>query len=72
MLCIADLNNPKKIDASTPKIIGHKGKVIDFEFSPFDDDIIATGACDGILRIWQIPEQMTENMLEPLITLTGH
>jgi hypothetical protein len=27
----------RKVELSTPKIVGHKGPVLDFDFSPFDE-----------------------------------
>lgn len=39
-------DNIRKIDIDIPKIIGHKGEVLDFDFCPFDDDIVVTGSED--------------------------
>jgi WD40 repeat protein len=36
-LCVLRNDNVRKIDITIPKIIGHKGEVTDFDFSPFDD-----------------------------------
>lgn len=36
-MCVLRNDNVRKIDITIPKIIGHKGEVTDFDFSPFDD-----------------------------------
>ena len=62
ILCVNRIDNPKKVTSDQPKIIGHKGKVVDFDFCPFDEgkksklDIVATGADDGLVRVWRLPE----------------
>lgn len=32
------------------------GSITDFEFSPFDDDLLASGAEDGIVKLWKMTD----------------
>ncbi|KAL7717270.1 Coronin [Entamoeba marina] len=52
---------------------GHKATVLDLDYNPFNDDLIASSSEDCLVRIWGIPEGCpgsTNNT--PLQTLTGH
>jgi len=65
--------NSGKVDAKSPLITGHKGAVLDIDFNPFNDNLIASVSEDCTGKIWGIPEGgLKENMNEPLQTLTGH
>lgn len=53
--------------------IVNRAKVSDFQWDPFDDETIAIGCDDGIIKIWKIPEEGLENSLEEAhIELKGH
>jgi coronin-1B/1C/6 len=55
------------------KIAGHSGPVLDFDFNPFHEQLLASASDDTTIKIWGIPENgLTENMTEPLVNLTGH
>jgi coronin-7 len=41
---------------SFPHLSAHSGFVTDFDFSPFHDDLLATGAEDCFVKLWHIPE----------------
>lgn len=45
-----------KISPSGPFLRGHEAQIVDFEFSPFKDNLLATGAEDGHLKLWVLPE----------------
>jgi len=56
-----------------PLIAGHKGAVLDIDFNPFNDNLIASVSEDCTGKIWGIPEGgLKETMTEPLQTLNGH
>jgi WD40 repeat protein len=38
-----------------PLVAGHSGQVMDFDFSPFQSDLLATGADDCMVKLWNIP-----------------
>jgi coronin-1B/1C/6 len=51
---IINANVPSKLD-KPPLIAGHKGPVLDLEFNPFNDNVIATVSEDCYGKIWVIP-----------------
>jgi len=54
-----------KLEASLPLIKGHAGPVVDFEFSPFNDNLLATASEDGTVKLWVIPEEgITKDVTE--------
>ena len=44
-----------------PMIAAHSAYLTDFSFSPFNDQLLATGAEDGIVKVWQLPEELSED-----------
>jgi len=62
-----------KVDPKSPQVTGHKGVVLDIDFNPFNDSLVASVSEDCTGKIWGIPEGgLKENMTEPLQTLSGH
>jgi len=56
-----------------PVVAGHKGAVLDIDFSPFNDNLIASASEDCTAKIWFIPDGgLKENLLEASQTLNGH
>lgn len=56
-----------------PLIAGHSGGILDFEFNPFNDNMVMTASEDTYVKVWQIPDGgLTEHLREPLATLSGH
>ena len=67
------LNKPGKINEKLPTISGHSGPVLDFDFNPFHDHMVASCGEDNTVKVWGIPEGgLTENITEPLVDLHGH
>lgn len=72
-LAVIPLNKPGKMKTDIPTICGHSAPVLDFDFNPFHDQIIATGSEDSTIKIWGIPEEgITSNISQPLVDLNGH
>jgi coronin-1B/1C/6 len=70
---IFDLKKAGRVEASVPVIAGHSAAVMDFEFNPFHEHIIATGSEDTTIKVWGIPEDgLTETITEPLVDMHGH
>lgn len=70
---IFDLKKPRRIEPSVPTIAGHAAAVMDFEFNPFHEHVIATGSEDTTIKVWGIPEAgLTETITQPLVDLHGH
>ncbi|KAI9203530.1 uncharacterized protein BJ171DRAFT_509889 [Polychytrium aggregatum] len=61
-----------KLD-NIPVFNGHSAAVLDTDFNPFNDHIIASAAEDCKVMVWKIPEGgLTENVSTPLITFGQH
>ena len=62
-----------KQGAQPPCLDGHKGPVLDFDFNPFHDSIVATGGDDGKVMLWGIPPGgLKETASDPLVNMSGH
>jgi len=71
-LAILDINKPARLPHTFPMIRGHNGVIMDFDFYPFNENLIITCSEDTTLRLWNIPEPFTEDVTEPLAKLSGH
>jgi coronin-1B/1C/6 len=72
-IAVLALDKPGRFDTNLPTIAGHSGPVLDMEFNPFDDYMIATGSEDSTIKVWSIPEEgVTEMIKDPLVELNGH
>lgn len=76
---VFDLDSPQKFEvANCPMLSGHSGTVIDFDWNPFDDSMLATASEDTDIKIWSIPEDWSEPsgerkiIEESLVTLEEH
>jgi coronin-1B/1C/6 len=45
-----------RLDPNQPKVSAHKEYVLDLEWNPYDDTMLASCSEDGSIRIWQFPE----------------
>lgn len=62
-----------RFGASIPVLDGHKGPILDFDFNPFHDQLIATGGDDAYIKVWGIPVGGLESTIsEPLVDLQEH
>jgi len=54
-------------------VTGHKGPVLDLDFNPFNDTLVASVSEDCTAKVWGIPESgLTTNLNDALQTLNGH
>ncbi|CAM1316049.1 CORO7 (predicted) [Pycnogonum litorale] len=63
----------RKHKGTLPLIHAHSDTITDFEFSPFDDGLLATGSSDTTIKLWQIPESGVaegDSISSPIYTLT--
>lgn len=70
---VIPLKQTGKIDPNNPLVAGHKGAVLDIQWCPFDDNIIASASDDAIVRVWTIPDGgLIRTLNEPAAELVGH
>lgn len=69
---VIDAGNRGKV-GQIPLVAGHSGEVLDIEFNPFNDNIVASVSDDGYCKLWRIPDGgLTENLTTPVQSLSGH
>ena len=70
---VLTLKQSGKVDPNAPLVAGHKGAVLDIQWCPFDDNIIASASDDAIVRVWAIPDGgLVRTLTEPAAELVGH
>ena len=70
---VLTLKQTGKVDPNAPLVAGHKGAVLDIQWCPFDDNIIASASDDAIVRVWCIPDGgLVRALNEPSAELVGH
>jgi WD40 repeat protein len=70
---VINLEDTGRVDLNAPKIAGHSAAVLDIQFCPFNDYVIASASEDCTVKVWEIPEGgLKETMTEPVVTLVGH
>ncbi|KAJ5163973.1 uncharacterized protein N7500_005803 [Penicillium coprophilum] len=78
---IIPLEERGKLPERIPLCRGHTAVVLDTDWNPFNDDLIASGSDDGKVLLWRVPENFTvrpdtdaDNIqdLAPIGKLSGH
>lgn len=70
---VMPVDKPGKMNTNIPLFNGHTATVLDTEFHPFNDYVIASASEDCKIMIWNIPEGgLIENVSTPALTLSGH
>ncbi|KAI4226573.1 MAG: hypothetical protein L6R36_003058 [Xanthoria steineri] len=77
---VIPLNEKGRLPDQLPLFRGHKAVVLDTDWNPFDDSLIASGSDDGKAFIWRVPDDFTLRTEEkeeprdvaPLKQLSGH
>uniref|UniRef100_H0Z9E1 Coronin n=1 Tax=Taeniopygia guttata TaxID=59729 RepID=H0Z9E1_TAEGU len=70
---VLPLHKTGRIDKSYPTVCGHTGPVLDIDWCPHNDQVIASGSEDCTVMVWQIPENgLTLSLTEPVVVLEGH
>ncbi|TWW66063.1 uncharacterized protein coro1cb [Takifugu flavidus] len=70
---VLPLQKTGRIDKAYPTVCGHTGPVLDIDWCPHNDQVIASGSEDCTVMVWQIPENGLETPLsEPVVVLEGH
>jgi len=72
-LAVLDSKKFGRLPSQQPLINGHAGAILDFEFSPFDECMVATASEDLTVKIWQVPpDGLKENMKVAQVAFEGH
>ena len=50
------LSQVGRLDYNAPRVVGHKSAVLDVQFNPFNDNVIASCAEDMLVMVWVIPD----------------
>ncbi|XP_028938098.1 coronin-6 isoform X2 [Ornithorhynchus anatinus] len=62
-----------RVDKNHPIVSGHTAPVLDIDWCPHNDNVIASGSDDTTVMVWQIPDYTpVRNLTEPIVTLEGH
>ncbi|NP_001083542.1 uncharacterized protein LOC398982 [Xenopus laevis] len=70
---VLPLSKTGRLDKSQPVVCGHTGPVLDIDWCPHNDNVIASGSEDCSVMVWEIPDGgLTRSLTEPLVTLEGH
>ena len=70
---VLSLEKVGRVDINAPCVSGHKAPVLDIQWNPFNDNVIASGSEDCTVKVWEIPDGgLTENLTEPAIDLVAH
>lgn len=66
-------NKVGRIPADHPLVGGHKGPVLDIAWCPHNDNVIASGSEDCVVKVWQIPDGgLSRTLTEPVVDLLYH
>lgn len=72
-LAVLKVEDYCKFGINDPMLKGHSGAIIDFQFNPFIDNLLATASEDGTVALWTIPlEGLNEDLKTPNAILYGH
>ncbi|XP_058877102.1 LOW QUALITY PROTEIN: coronin-1B-like [Acipenser ruthenus] len=70
---VLPLGKTGRIDKAYPTVCGHTGPVLDIDWCPHNDEVIASASEDCTVKVWQIPEQgLLSPLTEPVVSLEGH
>ncbi|CRK97777.1 CLUMA_CG011156, isoform A [Clunio marinus] len=66
-------NKVGRIPADHPLVGGHKGPVLDIAWCPHNDNVIASGSEDCVVKVWQIPDGgLSRTLTDPVVDLLYH
>jgi len=70
---VCPLDQPGRVSGTSPNVQGHSAAVLDFDWNPFDDNMIASASDDSTIKVWNIPDGgLTAPLTEPLVDMRGH
>ncbi|NXL46234.1 CORO6 protein, partial [Podilymbus podiceps] len=70
---VLPLSKTGRVDKNHPLVTGHTAPVLDIDWCPHNDNVIASASEDTTVMVWQIPDYVpVRNITEPVVTLEGH
>ncbi|KAG0049454.1 Coronin-like protein crn1 [Gryganskiella cystojenkinii] len=69
---VIPLSMTGKVSDALPLYRGHTAAVLDTDFSPFNDHLIASGSEDSKVFLYTIPVEIGEEDIEPVVRLNSH
>ncbi|NWI27365.1 CORO6 protein, partial [Sula dactylatra] len=70
---VLPLTKTGRVDKNHPLVTGHTAPVLDIDWCPHNDNVIASASEDTTVMVWQIPDYVpVRNITEPVVTLEGH
>ncbi|XP_050428555.1 coronin-1C [Adelges cooleyi] len=70
---VLPLNKTGRLPADQPVVGGHKGPVLDIAWCPHNDNVIASGSEDCVVKVWQIPDGgISRTLTESVVDLIYH
>ncbi|ESN94086.1 hypothetical protein HELRODRAFT_115162 [Helobdella robusta] len=70
---VLPLEKTGRVDRDAPIVGGHKAAVLDVQWCPHNDDVIASASEDCTVKVWQIPERgLFRSLDEPIVDLLAH
>ncbi|XP_064648439.1 coronin-1B-like isoform X2 [Lineus longissimus] len=69
---ILPLSQTGRVKTDQPTVDGHKGKVLDIKWNPFDDNLIASCSEDTSAKVWQVEEKKDGVYAKLCVDLVHH
>jgi len=70
---VLPLSKVGRVPMDAPTVAGHKGAVLDIQWCPHNDNVVASASDDCTVKVWQIPDiGLITNLTEPVANLYGH
>ncbi|KAM8976697.1 coronin-6 isoform 2-T2 [Pelodytes ibericus] len=70
---VLPLGKTGRVDKNHPTVSGHTAPVLDIDWCPHNDNVIASASDDTTVMVWQIPDYTpVRSITEPIVTLEGH
>ncbi|XP_065207890.1 coronin-1C-A [Planococcus citri] len=70
---VLPLNKTGRIAPDHALVGGHKGPVLDIAWCPHNDNVIASGSEDCVVKVWHIPDGgISRTLTEPVVDLLFH
>ncbi|KAL3856546.1 hypothetical protein ACJMK2_011285 [Sinanodonta woodiana] len=70
---VLPVNKVGRVERDVPLVAGHKAAVLDINWCPHNDQIIASASEDCTVKIWEIPDEgLVKNLTESVVDLVAH